>query len=65
MLTELVAFVPVAAVVICTPGPDTALTVRRAEQQDEHPGRQPEPARPRQRRPPHTPSGRPGPTPAT
>jgi threonine/homoserine/homoserine lactone efflux protein len=30
MLTELVAFVPVAAVVICTPGPDTALTVRNA-----------------------------------
>ena len=28
MLTELVAFVPVAALVICTPGPDTALTVR-------------------------------------
>jgi threonine/homoserine/homoserine lactone efflux protein len=28
MLTELVAFVPVAAVVICTPGPDTALTIR-------------------------------------
>jgi threonine/homoserine/homoserine lactone efflux protein len=27
MLTEL-AFVPVAAVVICTPGPDTALTIR-------------------------------------
>jgi threonine/homoserine/homoserine lactone efflux protein len=25
MLTELVAFVPVAAVVICSPGPDTAL----------------------------------------
>lgn len=30
MLTELVAFVPVAAVVICTPGPDTALTIRNA-----------------------------------
>ena len=30
MLTEVVAFVPVAAVVICTPGPDTALTVRNA-----------------------------------
>jgi threonine/homoserine/homoserine lactone efflux protein len=30
MLTELVAFVPVAAVVICTSGPDTALTVRNA-----------------------------------
>jgi len=28
MLTEVVAFVPVAAVVICTPGPDTALTIR-------------------------------------
>jgi hypothetical protein len=28
MMTELVAFVPVAAVVICTPGPDTALTIR-------------------------------------
>ncbi len=28
MLTELLAFVAVAAVVICTPGPDTALTVR-------------------------------------
>ena len=27
MLTEL-AFVPVAAVVTCTPGPDTALTIR-------------------------------------
>ena len=27
MLTEL-AFVPVAAAVICTPGPDTALTIR-------------------------------------
>ena len=30
MLTELVAFVPVAAVVICTPDPDTALTIRNA-----------------------------------
>jgi threonine/homoserine/homoserine lactone efflux protein len=30
MLTELAAFVPVAAVVICTPGPDTALTIRNA-----------------------------------
>jgi threonine/homoserine/homoserine lactone efflux protein len=30
MLTEVVAFVPVAAVVICTPGPDTALTIRNA-----------------------------------
>jgi threonine/homoserine/homoserine lactone efflux protein len=30
MLTEVVAFVPIAAVVICTPGPDTALTVRNA-----------------------------------
>jgi threonine/homoserine/homoserine lactone efflux protein len=30
MLTELVAFVPVAAVVICTPGPDIALTIRTA-----------------------------------
>jgi len=30
MLTEVMAFVPVAAVVICTPGPDTALTVRNA-----------------------------------
>jgi threonine/homoserine/homoserine lactone efflux protein len=30
MMTELVAFVPVAAVVICTPGPDTALTIRNA-----------------------------------
>jgi threonine/homoserine/homoserine lactone efflux protein len=30
MLTELVAFVPVAAVVICTPGPDTALNIRNA-----------------------------------
>jgi threonine/homoserine/homoserine lactone efflux protein len=30
MLTELVAFVPVAAAVICTPGPDTALTIRNA-----------------------------------
>jgi threonine/homoserine/homoserine lactone efflux protein len=30
MLTELVAFVPIAAVVICTPGPDTALTIRNA-----------------------------------
>ena len=30
MLTGLVAFVPVAAVVICTPGPDTALTIRNA-----------------------------------
>src|SRR5712692_7902495 len=38
---------------------------RREEQQDEHPGHQPEPARPRQRRPPHTPSGSPGPAPAT
>jgi len=28
MLTEVAAFVPVAALVICTPGPDTALTVR-------------------------------------
>lgn len=28
MLTELVAFVPVAAVVICTPGPGTVLTIR-------------------------------------
>ncbi len=28
MLTEVAAFIPVAAVVICTPGPDTALTVR-------------------------------------
>ena len=28
MMTELVAFVPVVAVVICTPGPDTALTIR-------------------------------------
>lgn len=30
MLTGLAAFLPVAAVVICTPGPDTALTVRNA-----------------------------------
>ena len=30
MLTELVAFVPVAAVVICTPGPDIALTILTA-----------------------------------
>lgn len=30
MLAELAAFVPVAAVVICTPGPDTVLTVRNA-----------------------------------
>jgi threonine/homoserine/homoserine lactone efflux protein len=30
MLTEVVAFVPVAAVVICTPGPDTAITIRNA-----------------------------------
>lgn len=30
VLTELAAFLPVAAVVICTPGPDTALTVRNA-----------------------------------
>lgn len=30
MLPQLLAFVPVAAVVICTPGPDTALTVRNA-----------------------------------
>ena len=30
MLTELAAFVPVAAVVICTPGPDTALIIRNA-----------------------------------
>ena len=30
MLTEVVAFVPVAAVVICTPGPDTALMIRNA-----------------------------------
>ncbi len=30
MLTEVAAFVPVAALVICTPGPDTALTVRNA-----------------------------------
>lgn len=28
MLTEIAAFLPVACVVICTPGPDTALTVR-------------------------------------
>lgn len=28
MLTELGAFLPVAAVVICTPGPDTVITVR-------------------------------------
>src|SRR5260370_474708 len=28
MLTDVAAFVPVAALVICTPGPDTALTVR-------------------------------------
>src|SRR5260370_5452758 len=28
MLTEVAAFVPVAALVICTPGPDPALTVR-------------------------------------
>jgi threonine/homoserine/homoserine lactone efflux protein len=30
MLTEVAAFMPVAALVICTPGPDTALTVRNA-----------------------------------
>jgi threonine/homoserine/homoserine lactone efflux protein len=30
MLAELAAFVSVSAVVICTPGPDTALTVRNA-----------------------------------
>ena len=30
MLTELVAFVPVAAVVICTPGPDRAHHPQRA-----------------------------------
>lgn len=30
MLTEIAAFVPVAAVVICTPGPDTVVTVRNA-----------------------------------
>ncbi len=30
MLAELVAFVAVSAVVICTPGPDTALTIRNA-----------------------------------
>lgn len=30
MQAEIVAFLPVAAVVICTPGPDTALTVRNA-----------------------------------
>jgi threonine/homoserine/homoserine lactone efflux protein len=30
MLTEFAAFLPVAAVVICTPGPDTVLTVRNA-----------------------------------
>jgi threonine/homoserine/homoserine lactone efflux protein len=30
MLTEIAAFVSVSAVVICTPGPDTALTVRNA-----------------------------------
>jgi threonine/homoserine/homoserine lactone efflux protein len=28
VLTELAAFLPVAAVVICTPGPDTVITVR-------------------------------------
>ena len=28
MLTQLVAFVGVSVVVICTPGPDTAVTVR-------------------------------------
>jgi threonine/homoserine/homoserine lactone efflux protein len=30
MLAGLAAFLPVAAVVICTPGPDTALTIRNA-----------------------------------
>jgi threonine/homoserine/homoserine lactone efflux protein len=30
LLPELAAFLPVAAVVICTPGPDTVLTVRNA-----------------------------------
>jgi threonine/homoserine/homoserine lactone efflux protein len=30
MLTQLIAFVGVSVVVICTPGPDTALTVRNA-----------------------------------
>jgi threonine/homoserine/homoserine lactone efflux protein len=30
MLTTLVAFISVSAVVICTPGPDTAVTVRNA-----------------------------------
>ena len=30
MLAEIAAFVSVSAVVICTPGPDTALTVRNA-----------------------------------
>lgn len=30
MLTGLAAFLPVAAVVICTPGPDTVITVRNA-----------------------------------
>jgi threonine/homoserine/homoserine lactone efflux protein len=30
LLTQLLAFVAVSAVVICTPGPDTALTVRNA-----------------------------------
>jgi threonine/homoserine/homoserine lactone efflux protein len=30
MLPQLAAFVPVAAVVICTPGPDTAITIRNA-----------------------------------
>ncbi len=46
VLTQLLAFVAVALVVICTPGPDTALTVRNVLAGGRRPGSLPLPAWP-------------------